>query len=228
MGFDACRSTAAERKRMEAKKVALVMVDISGYTQFIRTQKMSAIHAEEIIFELLEAVIDKAEHPLTLNKLEGDALFLYAEIDEREAAKAIRDVAKQAQGFFDAFYARAKTLTTERAECGCNACSRVHDLRLKVLLHFGEALFKKIRQFEELAGEDVIAIHRLLKNNVPTREYILMTETFHSLAGDLPGMAHTESEETYEDMGVIKVHIFQPRPKAVKENLLPPVYYQNF
>lgn len=193
---------------MEAKKVALAIVDISGYTHFIRTQKMAAIHAEEIIFDLLEAVIDKAEHPLTLNKLEGDAVFLYAEASEKEIAKVARDVAKQAQGFFDAFYARAKTLTTERAECGCNACSRVHDLRLKVLLHFGEAIFKKIRQFEELAGEDVIAIHRLLKNNVPTREYILMTEAFHSRAGNLPGMMHTQSEETYEDMGTIATHIF--------------------
>ncbi len=195
---------------MQAKKVALVLVDISGYTHFIRTQKMSAIHAEEIVFDLLEAVIDKAKHPLTLNKLEGDALFLYAEFSEKEMAKAARDVAKQVQGFFNAFYKRAKTLTEERAECGCNACQRVHDLRLKVLLHFGEAIFRKIRQFEELAGEDVIAIHRLLKNNVPSREYILMTEAFHNLAGNLPGMAHTKSEETYEDMGIIATHIFTP------------------
>lgn len=213
---------------MEAKKVALVIVDISGYTQFIRSQKMSAIHAEEIVFDLLEAVIDKAEHPLTLNKLEGDALFLYAEVNEKEMAKAARDVAKQVRGFFNAFYARAKTLTEERAECGCNACQRVHDLRLKVLLHFGEAIFRKIRQFEELAGEDVIAIHRLLKNNVPSREYILMTKTFHELAGNLPGMTHTESTETYDDFGTLNVHVFQPHPKTVKESLLPPVYFQNF
>lgn len=195
---------------MEAKKVALVIVDISGYTHFIRTQKTSEIHAEEIIFELLEAVIDKAEYPLTLNKLEGDAVFLYAEVNEKEMAKAAREIARQVQGFFNVFYNRAKTLTQERAECGCNACSRVHDLRLKVLLHMGEAIFKQIRQFEELAGEDVITVHRLLKNNVPAREYILMTEAFHNLAGNLPGMIHTESTETYEDLGTLNVHVFQP------------------
>ncbi|MDP1624483.1 MAG: DUF2652 domain-containing protein [bacterium] len=65
---------------METKKVALVIADISGYTQFIRSEKMSAVHAEEIIFELLEAVIDHAAYPLTLNKLEGDAALLYAEL----------------------------------------------------------------------------------------------------------------------------------------------------
>ena len=213
---------------MEAKKVALVIVDISGYTHFIRTQKTSEIHAEEIIFELMEAVIDKAEHPLTLNRLEGDAVFMYAEVGNNKPAKVAQDVAKQAQAFFEAFYTRAKTLAHERAECGCNACSRVHDLRLKVVLNMGEAIFKQIRQFEELAGEDVITVHRLLKNNVPTREYILMTEAFHNLAGNLPGMTHTESTETYEDLGTLSVHVFQPQSKAVKDNLLPPVYFQNF
>jgi class 3 adenylate cyclase len=205
---------------MHAKKVFLILVDISGYTHFIRTQKMSAIHAEEIIFELLEAVIDRAAYPLTLNKLEGDAVFLYAEADETEIEIASRDVARQAQGFFEAFYARAKTLTEERAECGCNACQRVHDLRLKVILHVGEAIFRNIRQFEELAGEDVITIHRLLKNSVPTREYILMTDAFYRLAGNLPGMTHIEGEESYEDMGMLKVHIFHlhlaliPKPQT--------------
>ncbi|PJB66600.1 MAG: DUF2652 domain-containing protein [Anaerolineae bacterium CG_4_9_14_3_um_filter_57_17] len=195
---------------MEAKKVALVMVDISGYTHFIRAQKVSAIHAEEIVFELLEAVIDRAEYPLTLNKLEGDAVFLYAEIGDNNLARVTRDVAKQVQGFFEAFYDRARTLTEERAECGCDACSRVHDLRLKVLLHSGEAVFRQIRQFEELAGEDVIAIHRLLKNDIPAREYILMTDAFHNLAGNLAGMAYTPSQQTYPDLGTLQIHVFQP------------------
>lgn len=195
---------------MKTKQVVLVMVDISGYTHFIRAQKMSAIHAEEIIFELLEAVIDRAEHPLTLNKLEGDAVFLYAEVGSADPVKVVRDIIQQAHGFFDVFYARAQTLTKERAECDCNACQRVHDLRLKILLHMGEAVFKTIRQFNELAGEDVITIHRLLKNSIPEREYILMTETFYNLAGNLPDMAHAVSVENYEDLGALTIHIFHP------------------
>lgn len=194
---------------MDAKKVDLVIVDISGYTHFIRSQKMSAIHAEEIVFDLLEAVIDHAEYPLTLNKLEGDAIFLYAEIGENDIMEVAQDVAKQALGFFEAFYNRAQTLTNERAECSCDACQHVHDLRLKVLLHSGAAVFRTIRQFNELAGEDVISIHRLLKNNIPAREYILMTEAFHNLAGNLTDMSHTTHEEHYDDLGALKVHIFQ-------------------
>jgi len=39
---------------------------------------------------------------------------------------------------------------------------------------------KKIRQFEELAGEPVILIHRLLKNTIQAKEYILLTQAFTS------------------------------------------------
>jgi class 3 adenylate cyclase len=207
----------------ESKKVVLVMVDISGYTHFIRAQKMSAIHAEEIIFDLLEAVIDRAEHPLILNKLEGDAVFLYAEVGSSNTAEVVRDVVKQAQGFFEAFYERAKTLTQERAECDCNACQSVHDLRLKVIMHIGKAVFRTIRQFVELAGEDVITVHRLLKNSIPTREYILMTESFYALVGRLPNMAHSLRVEQYEDLGALNIHVFHPQTPEVKANYMPPI-----
>ena len=53
---------------MEIRNVVLVMVDISGYTRFIQLHKVSVLHAEQIITDLLEAVISKAEYPLVLNK----------------------------------------------------------------------------------------------------------------------------------------------------------------
>jgi class 3 adenylate cyclase len=211
---------------METKKVALVIVDISGYTQFIRSEKMSAVHAEEIIFDLLEAVIDKAAYPLTLNKLEGDAALLYAELKDDEAAVA-SDVARQAQAFFDVFYERARLLSSERADCDCNACQRILDLRLKAFLHCGEVVFKKIRQFEEMAGEDVIIAHRLTKNSIPSNEYILMTEAFHQLAGDLPNMNMETRQENYEELGTVNINVFYPKTKN-ETKLELPIYAQFF
>lgn len=211
---------------METKKVVLVIVDISGYTQFIRSEKMSAVHAEEIIFDLLETVIDKAAYPLTLNKLEGDAVLLYAELKDDEAAVA-RDVARQAQAFFDVFYERAHQLSTERADCDCNACQRILDLRLKAFLHCGEVVFKKIRQFEEMAGEDVIIAHRLTKNSIPSNEYILMTDAFHQLAGDLPNMNMESHQETYEELGAFNIKVFHHQRKDIAD-LDSQVYAQFF
>lgn len=212
---------------METKKVALVIVDISGYTQFIRSQKMSAVHAEEIIFELLEAVIDQAAYPLTLNKLEGDAAFLYAEMNNENQADVARDVARQAQDFFKVFYDRARSLSQERSDCDCNACQRILDLKLKSVLHSGEAVFKKIRQFEEMAGEDVILVHQLLKNSIPSNEYILMTQSFQQLVGNLDGLVTEMRQEVYDGLGDIAVHVSYPNRKNEPDSN-PPIYLQYF
>ena len=44
--------------------------------------------------------------------------------------------------------------------------------------HRGEFTIQKIRNFEELAGEDVILTHRMLKNSIKSNEYWLVTESF--------------------------------------------------
>ena len=196
---------------MQFKKVILVIVDISGYTHFVRTHKTTFLHAEEVIFELMEAVIDQAEFPLTLNKLEGDAAFLYAELADGQEIAVVRSVAQQVQAFFDVFRARARSLTENRAECACNACQRIIDLRLKAILHQGEAYIRKIRQFEELAGEDVILIHRLLKNSIPSQEYIAVTETVQASAENIFGFPSELRQENYEDLGNVRVRVYYPQ-----------------
>lgn len=199
---------------MEIKNVALVIIDISGYTKFVKLQKMSHLHAEEIIFQLLEAVIDKAEYPLTLNKLEGDAAFMYAVMEEKERVAVARDAARQVEGFLENFRAKAYELSGSRAACQCEACQRIRDLCLKVIMHSGTAAFRKIRQFEELAGEDVILAHRLLKNSISAHEYVLMTEAFYQAAGGVPHGSMEAREETYEDLGRIPVRVFYPVARA--------------
>lgn len=187
---------------MEAKKAAIVLVDISGYTHFIRAEKTSAIHAEEIIFELLEAVVANAQHPIVFNKLEGDAALLFAETADNDTGLAL-NITRQVEAFFDVFYQRANQLASERAECNCNACQRVLDLRIKVFVHHGDVVFRQFRQSLELAGEDVIITHRLTKNSIPSSEYILMTEAFFRLAGNFPDVYMENFEEHFDDVGTI-------------------------
>ncbi len=196
---------------MELKHVALVLVDIGGYTRFIRLHKTTLLHAEEIVSQLLETVIARASFPLTLNKLEGDAALLYAEMGDTKTAAA-RDIAQQVTAFFSAFHGKAKELSGSRANCPCDACQHILDLRLKAVLHHGEVAIRKIRQFEELTGEDVILAHRLLKNTVSKPEYILMSASFHRLAGDLVGYQSAKGEESYDDLGRIDTVVFSPTP----------------
>jgi len=199
---------------MESKRAVLVLVDISGYTQFLKFHAVSMMHAEEIITQLLEAVIDRSEHPLHLNKLEGDAAFMYALMDGDEEAVA-QAVIQQVLSFFESFNVKANELSCSTTTCVCEACRTVKNLKLKAILHSGEVAFRQIRQFEELGGENVIIPHRLLKNSVPAHEYILMTEDLHNLVGELEGVRTEWRTESYTDMGQIKVKVYYPESRVL-------------
>jgi hypothetical protein len=199
---------------MELKNSVLVMVDISGYTNFIRQQNLSLLHAEDIITQLLEAVIDAAQYPLILNKLEGDAAFLYAPSDGDPTA-VTQDVLRQTMAFFTAFRRRAMQLSQDTAKCDCSACTNIARLKLKAFLHYGEIVIKKVRQFEELAGENVILIHHLLKNTIPADEYIVLTQPFYDLVGEVPDFRRQTHQEKREGSGEITVEVFYPNTDAL-------------
>jgi class 3 adenylate cyclase len=191
--------------KMELHDVYLVIADISGYTNFVKLHKASVLHAEEIVSELMEALIDTIEQPLTLNKLEGDAAFFYAKAGTDRTTAG--QVTQRVLLFFDAFKDKQNALI--------KACCNIDQLKLKTILHYGRVVIKQVHQLEELAGEDVILSHRLLKNTIAASEYILMTEPFYQLSGgvkDKKPVAHTE---TY-DLGEVKTVVYYPEtPPAV-------------
>lgn len=194
---------------MPVRKVVLVIFDIGGYTEFIRFNRDTLAHAHEAIAQLLEDLVDHATHPLVLNKFEGDAALLYADRAGDDAA-AVRDVSRQVFDLFAAFRAKAMALSADRSACPCAACRNIGELRLKAIVHLGEAAFRQIRQFEEMAGEDVIIVHRLLKNSVTAREYVLMTEpAFRHLE---PAVRDRGSDlvERYDHLDAIPVKVFAP------------------
>ena len=205
---------------MQLKHAALVIVDISGYTQFLRQRNLTLLHAEEIISQLLESVIDVAEFPLTLNKLEGDAAFLYAFMDD-DYEKVAKDILKQTLAFFPAFERKAAELSQDTAYCNCDACTHINRLKLKAFIHHGEVVQKKIRQFEELAGEHVILIHRLLKNGVDASEYLLMTESFSTLVDTIPEFKKESHVEEYDDADPVRVDVYFPPDKILPLKIQP-------
>ena len=194
---------------MELVQVSLILADISGYTSFVRMHRISLLHAEQIITELLEAVINQIEEPLTLNKLEGDAAFLYTRVgDDPGLAKLVLD---KMLVFFTAFKARQQELIKAgEGGCFCEACCNIDQLRLKVIAHYGQAVIKQVRHLEELAGSDVILAHRLLKNKVPSNEYLLLTEKFYQWSGGLPGPDPQVYQDVYEDIGTVQGRVYYP------------------
>lgn len=193
---------------MEVKNAFIVLLDISGYTKFIKLHKFSLIHAEQIINELLESIINSSDHPLVLNKLQGDAALFYAVSDDGPAVA--QDILRQVTRFFDAFQQREKELVSECSLCACDACAKVDQLRLKAILHHGEVAIKQIQQFEELAGETVILAHRLLKNSIKQDEYILLSDAFYRLSGGLEGQKAERRSENCEGLGKVDVVVYYP------------------
>lgn len=194
---------------MQMQNAVIVLADISGYTRFIRLHGMALVHAESIITELLGSVIDHIEHPLTLNKLQGDAALFYALADADPQAVA-ESVLRQVNGFFQAFSTRKKEIGVD-ALCNCGACTEVVHLDIKAVVNFGGVVVRRVRRFEEISGTPVIIAHRLLKNSVPLQEYVLLTKAFEQvLGGALPG--GTRVTEQCEGIGAVNAAYYPPSP----------------
>jgi hypothetical protein len=201
---------------MELRQVSLVLADISGYTNFIRIHKTSLLHAEQIVTDLMEAIIDRVDAPLIVNKLEGDAAFIYAPVAEHDMELG-KKIIRQVFTFFDSFKDKQQELITAgKGGCFCEACCNIDQLKLKAFLHCGQVVIKKVRKGEELAGGDVILAHRLLKNRLQVKEYIMMTEDYFRLSGGLSDRTFVPYTDEYEGIGEVKTLVYYPATKPLE------------
>ena len=202
--------------------VLLVIADISGYTRYMTANAKTLAHSQTIITELVEAIIRHIELPLEIAKLEGDAVFMYCRKQADSPPEAKRILGGKLLAFFDAFGEKVRELSGS-VTCTCQACAHIETLRLKVIAHSGEVLFHRVASFTELAGVDVIILHRLLKNSVRADQYLLLTEPARRDLDFPSPISLTESAESYDDIGRIKTLVFLPdgQPAAVTPLTLP-------
>jgi len=205
------------------ERVVLILADISGYTRFMLASQEAVVHGQMVITKLLEEIIREVEIPLEVKEIEGDAVFLYAIKPNDPAAweETRRLIGRKLVLFFEAF-ARGILAGSELALCSCPSCQNVDQLKLKIVVHSGEALFHQIGRFSEVSGVDVILAHRLLKNSVPGDEYVLMTESAYRDIEFPTDVPVTRGEEHYEGFGTVPTYTYltegasTPRPAAVE------------
>lgn len=154
---------------MAIRRAVLVIADIGGYTAFMNWHRGDLVHAQMSVATLLESVIDTAKG-MKLAKLEGDAAFFWAPDGDAQTLVSER-VSRMHQAFLDE---RARIENSRH--CRCGACEQLKNLSLKFVAHQGEVAEQKVKRHTELAGVDVILVHRMLKNQVPVPEYVLMTD----------------------------------------------------
>ena len=192
-------------------KVLLIIADISGYTNFMTANAKVLAHAQLIITELIETILAGFDYPVEVAKLEGDAVFMYCKLDSEEWAKPQTQarLSEQVLNAHTKFFDRVTELEQSRV-CVCHACSNMTRLRLKTVVHAGTALFHKVGTFTELAGVDVIMVHKLLKNSVNAEEYILTTRSAFDALKLEHVMSWTTGSEDYYEFGTIPTKTYVP------------------
>ncbi len=213
---------------MAVQPTLLLIADIAGYTRFMKLHFMSLIHAQDVVAQLLEAVIDAAAPALRLAKLEGDAAFFYVQ-GAPDGSFEAELVAQRAAAIFEAFHARVADLRANTL-CPCDGCRQSGELKIKLVGHVGDVAIQQVKHLTELAGVDVIVVHRMLKNDVPLSEYLLVTRPIYDMleaplqaaaapiALDLEGLGHTDAY--YVDLAACSAAVPAVRVRPWRERLV--------
>jgi hypothetical protein len=207
---DGRRIEADVADEYQAREGYLLLADISGHTKFLTGTELE--HAQAIIHELTTMVRGHLVPPLQFVKVEGDAVFCYADggvFRDRNGERFIELIEVCYFDFSNRLLNMARNTT-----CPCSACAAISSLDLKFVCHFGTYVVDTDAGGVDLAGPDVILVHRLLKNTVGERTgidaYALLTDAcMQHLPQTLDLPRH---QEEYESFGVTAggVHDLKP------------------
>lgn len=172
------------------EKALYFMPDISGFTKFVNNTEVE--HGIHIIAELLELLIDSDTLNLQLVEIEGDALFMFT-----SKIPNYKQLLEQTTVMLENFHKHTKSYESKRI-CNCGSCRTTTNLELKFLAHYGDLAFIKVKNIVKPYGQDVIKIHRLLKNQVPVNEYLLFTNDAYDFYKTQVDETWIKTSETYD------------------------------
>lgn len=190
----------------EQNEGLLLLPDITGYTEFLNSVEIS--HSEEVIRKLLEFLIESNQLGLELLEIEGDALFFY----KPGEPPSIGSLVEQINKWVDGFHSLIKAMAGE-ASCHCGACGAVSKLSLKVVGHYGEFRTHIIGDNTKLFGRDVVLAHRLLKNSVEKKEYLLLSWELLKRMGGHDSHGFSEHRESYDHFGEVPLGVLELTPR---------------
>jgi class 3 adenylate cyclase len=199
------------------RRGTMLLADISGYTAFM--QAVAQAHAEDmmagtfvpraypLLASLLDGIVERVTPPFSLSKLEGDAVFGFANDDDLQLRGG--DFLGCLAACHEAYRAsleEARDLMT----CDCAACSSIGDLDLKFVLHHGDYIIQSIAGRQELLGPQVTVAHLLMKNHVSDHigrsPYALFTEAAARHL-EIPLQHGVPIDEAYDHYGTIGIYV---------------------
>ena len=188
-----------------ARPTCFLIADISGYTGYLADVELD--HAQDILADLIGAVVTALRPNFRLAKLEGDAAFTFATTERVDGSMLLDTIERCYFGF-----RRRRRDVRQATSCECNACVRIPDLDLKFVVHHGEAILQTVAGRQELLGSDVIVVHRLLKNDVVEQlgidAYALISQQCIDVSDlDPAALGMRAHSETYDRIGDVPVWI---------------------
>src|SRR5437899_12595936 len=143
---------------------ALVLAEMSCYSTFVAQTEVD--HSWSILHELLDTMVRGLAGRMDVSQVEGDTILFISGLSTAEVVNAL-------EGTFVAFHRRLRDMQAVTT-CPCSACANIGILKLKFVIHHGKFSRQRLGSVEQLHGTDVIVAHRLLKNSVPSKEYLLV------------------------------------------------------
>jgi hypothetical protein len=208
---------------MPETNATILIPDISGFTEFVTSTELE--HSSHAINFLLEAIINAVEEEYEISEIEGDAVLMF----KRGAAPSKKEVLDICLKIFNAFHYRRKWMQ-QHTVCPCGACQAIIDLTLKFVAHHGPVGEIKVGRFVKLSGKEVIVAHRLLKNSVPSNEYLLLTDELYRHQPDASehfDLEWSELSDEFSSLGKLNYH-FAKLENARKNSPDPPAPENNY
>src|SRR5438094_3275123 len=171
---------------------ALVLAGISRYWPFVSHTESN--HSWSILHALLDTMVRSVQGRMDVSQVEGDAILFISGLTTPEVIRAL-------EGTFVSFHRSLRDMQAVTT-CPCSACTNIAILKLKFVVHHGKFSRQRLGNVEQLHGTDVIVAHRLLKNKVPSKEYMLVTDAvLDRLPADMRSRFTRHTEEF--DLGAI-------------------------
>lgn len=183
---------------------ALICIpDITGFTRFMAETNLE--FSRKIIPPLLRNIVSSNTLNLTVGEIEGDAILFY----RYGTLPTFKELVDQCKNFYINFTQQLELLKNEFPDDFAKYISS-NKLALKIVLHAAEMTTTHIEGIIKLIGEDVVVVHKLLKNSVKDSEYILLTEKLLSnypeneISEALNWFKVEKSQDEYDYIGSIK------------------------
>src|SRR4029078_9369831 len=119
-----------------AQPTCFLIADISGHTGYLPDVELD--HAQDILADLIGAVVTSLRPNFRLAKLEGDAAVTFATLETIDRWTPLDTLERCYFGF-----RRRRRDVRQATSCECNACARIPHLCLKFLVHYGSAYLQK-------------------------------------------------------------------------------------